>query len=82
MTSTRCAVPISRMRHCSSSWAMISRWSLRPVFWMTGRSAGLFEEDESPSYLTTTALILLSLNTVPIPPRPACFRRATFLRGS
>jgi len=49
---------------------------------MVSTSTGLFESTFKPEYFTTIAFIFLCLNTLPVPPLPACFKRATFLRLS
>ena len=78
MISTRWAVPQVLIRHCWESRETISLCNFSPLSWITFKSAGSLRREFNPENLTTTALILLSLKTVPIPPLPACLSRGPF----
>ena len=75
MISTRWAVPIRRMWHWLSSFCLISLCSLTPALAIGSKSSGWFRSPLTTGPRQTTATSRLSRNTVPIPPRPACFRR-------
>ena len=75
MISTMCAVPLRRMRHWTGSLLRSSLWSLMPVLAMVSKSFGWFRSPFTSGPRMTRALIFLSRNTVPMPPRPACFSR-------
>ncbi len=82
MTSTRWAVPIERILHCWSSKSWISLASTRPTFVVRWKSAAWLWSPFIFGPCTTSALIFLSRKTRPMPPRPACFRRAAPRLGS
>ncbi len=53
-----------------------------PTLMTDGRSAALFRFEPIFGLRMTSALSFLSRNTVPVPPRPACFRRTAPRLGS
>ena len=79
MISTNTLVPLVFILICLGSSSWTSLFILLPTLAIRAGSAGLFMFPFISLDLTTKAFNLLSLNTVPVPPRPACFTR-TFLR--